>query len=103
MTILEKAKNLVNPMKWAQGFMIKKFAKRVAQFGAGALVALLADPKIADLLTNYGINLGMDKDKMSDAIAVLLVGLIGAIFNMAKHGPLKTEGDVPTAPPAAPK
>ena len=100
MTIIEKAKNLVNPMKWAQGFMINKFAKRMAQFGAGALVALLANDKIATSLTQWGVGLNVNKDALSDAIAVALVALIGGVFNMAKHGPLKTVNDDPNGPPA---
>ncbi len=102
MTVIEKVKNLVNPKKWMQGFMLNKFAKRVAQFGSAALIGLLSTPKIADALGQYGVSLNMDKEVLANGIAIALAGLLGGLFNTAKHGPLKTEGDVPSAPPAKP-
>jgi hypothetical protein len=86
-----KVKNMFSPAMWIKGFMLTKFGKRIAQFGAAALVGLVTTPKIADGLTHYGITFKMDKDVLADALAVLIVGLLGGIFNTAKHGPLKDE------------
>jgi hypothetical protein len=102
MTIGEKLKNLVNPMKWAQGFLINKFAKRIAQFGAAAVVTILSNQHLAEALASYGVSskFNVDQKVLADAISVGIVALMGAIFNMAKHGPLKTVNDDPKGPPA---
>lgn len=102
MTTLEKIKNLVNPAKWVQGFMLSKFSKRAAQFGAAALVGLISNPKVTELLGKYGASLDVDKDILADSISVAIVALLGGIFNTAKHGPLKTVGDDPNAPAEKP-
>lgn len=100
MTIGQKVKNLVNPTKWVQGFMISKFAKRMAQFGAAAAVGLLANEKLQSTMADWGFGMKLDKEVLANALAAALVALIGGLMNTAKHGPLKTVDDDPKGPPA---
>lgn len=100
MTVGQKVKNLVNPMKWVQGFMLSKFAKKGAQIAATFIVGLLANEKLRNEMADWGFAFALDEKKLAAAISALLVALIAGMMNTAKHGPLKTVNDDPSGPPA---
>jgi hypothetical protein len=86
---MEKLKNLVNPKKWFEGFIIQKFSKKVVTYAVTALVGVVSSPAIAGAMTEWGVS--VDKEKLSGTLLILITGLAGALLNTAKHGPLKEE------------
>jgi hypothetical protein len=100
MTIGEKLKNFVNPMKWVQGFMLSKFVKKGAGVAAAAAAGLLANEKFQEALAQWGADFTFNEKVFAGALASLLSGLLASLANTAKHGPLKTVNDDPKGPPA---
>ena len=86
---MKKVLALLNPARWIEGFMLSKFLQKVVTGVVASVVGLAITPKVAELLTQYGVNL--DAEKLKGAVVTAVVGLVLGALNTAKNGPLKPE------------
>ena len=86
---LKKVVNLVNPVKWVEGFWFKK---AVAKFAAGVTAfigSVLLTEKVVGKMTEFGLSLNLVQ--LEEGVGALIAGAALALLNTAKHGPLKDE------------
>lgn len=69
---------------WLFGSVImKKVAGKFAKHGTGAILGLLASPKVAPWLDKVGVSI--DSATMEAGLTVVLIGLFGAAWNFIEH------------------
>jgi hypothetical protein len=73
---------------WIIGSVImKKVIGKFAKHATGALVGILASPKVAPILDKFGIS--VDSAAMEASLIIVLVGLFGSIWNYIEHRIIK--------------
>ena len=88
---MKKVLALLNPAKWIEGFMLSKFVEKVVKGVVATAVGLAITPKVAAILTQFGVSL--DAEQLKAGVVTALVGLILGALNTAKHGPLASDGE----------
>lgn len=69
---------------WLFGSVImKKVIGKFAKHATGAIVALLASPKVSPYVEQLGVTI--DSAEMEAGLTVILIGLFGSLWNFIEH------------------